>query len=191
MWGYGRDWNWEGDALLKLLPHMAAFAGIARIGFEIDSRSTGLGDRAHGLGGFALAHEGHTIEVWNERGQQWPQRRTVRIVGRRFEVIESQLLSQLLPRPLDVLSCGHEALVDTHHVFYIDSARECPYCVEDSSRPRAPERPPERAAQCPYCMLNSLDEGHAGPCLGHRTAAIEGIDRYAATPAAADDTPSR
>ena len=61
--------------MLKLLPHLPLFASVARAGFDIDPESLRVhgSSPARGLGAFALEHDGHTIEVFDEYGDRWPR----------------------------------------------------------------------------------------------------------------------
>lgn len=155
-WGYGADFNRQGDQLLALLPHLPLFAQLAEAGFDVDTRSLDLSGSCYpsGLAAFAKAHAGHDVQVWNEYGEQWPQRRQARIVDRRLLAFPTHGAPPIWPTPIDVLSCGHEVEVDPRFAIRLEGGvRSCPVCVE-------PEVPPARCpAEAPGCIL---DEGHRG-----------------------------
>lgn len=136
-WGKGHDWNWCGDDLLALLPHLPLFATVARAGFDIDGGSLRIGGRIDGCNGiaaFALAHDGHDVRVWDEYGSEWPQRLRARVIDRRLVAYPTQGAEPVWPTPVDVLECGHEIEVDPRFALprtdEYHGRRHCPVCVE-------------------------------------------------------------
>lgn len=134
-WGKGHDWNWCGDDLLALLPHLPLFVTVAKAGFDIDGGSLDIGGRIDGCNGiasFALVHAGHDVRVWDEYGSEWPQRKRALIVDRRLVVTPTDEAGVTRwPMPVDVLACGHEVEVDSRSVpSKVGDTRECPSCVE-------------------------------------------------------------
>ena len=74
-WGRGADLNWQGDRLLALLPFFPMFAALAAAGFEVDPESLELygSYRPGGLAAYAMAHQDHDVQVWDEYGERWPE----------------------------------------------------------------------------------------------------------------------
>lgn len=155
-WGADADFNHQGDQLLALVPYLPLFAQLAEAGFDVDTGSLGLRGSYYpsGLAAFARAHAEHVVQVWNEYGEQWPQRRRARVVDRRLQAYPPHGAPPIWPTPIDVLSCGHEVEVDPCCTIRLEGGvRSCPVCVE----PKAP--PAHCPAAAPGCIL---DEGHRG-----------------------------
>ena len=72
-WGYGADLNWQQYALCDLVPHLPAFAAIAKLGFDIDPDTLSLHGsyKPRGIGAWALKHIGHAVTVVDEYGETW------------------------------------------------------------------------------------------------------------------------
>lgn len=133
-WGRWCDFNHQGDKLLALIPHLPLFARVAEAGFGIDGDSLDIyGSSREPIGEFARLHATHDVRVWDEYGEEWPQRLQARIIDRRLVERPGPDGVAMWPTPVDVLECGHEVEVERAALPRTDGylgQRSCPVCVE-------------------------------------------------------------
>lgn len=76
--GYGYSLNWQGDALLALIPKLPTIARFYReTGLNPDPAGLNIGgvtaNPLGALGEWAAQHDGHAIRVRDEYGAWWPE----------------------------------------------------------------------------------------------------------------------